>query len=511
MQKITSVATKNWKAINLKCYYGRKIEGNIYSICKKERNNDTKTTEYVEQFQKEIDESKYEIFEGKQITYISDTHGKAEFGEELLDRRYRYIINTGSSRSSKTWSINQCLFRYATSYNYKQVTILRDVAKHCRELVETEFLEWLRDPNGRVKELQRGELTNEEFADIMSREALIDTLKRNKTEHTYETPSLSLMRFTGADDLDSIMGKAQNVLWINEPYRFSKQVFDQLDQRTSDFVIMDWNPKQKHFIDDLSKHERAVVLHSTYKENPFCPAEQAIKIDSYEPTDYNIKNGTADEYLWQVMGLGIKAEMPNKIYNDWGNCSLDEFNSLPLQSYFGIDWGLEAPTVVVECKYDGDGTFYFHELLYESERMMTSNLKKQLGANWNEILKEKGLGLIPYYIDMFGIKKGTDLIVCDNNRPEKISELRNIGYWAVPAYKPKGSVTSNEHSGISFMQRVKIVVTRNSENIWNEYDMYEWAFFKETNLEKPIKKDDHAMDAMRYIATYLKKYLSINV
>lgn len=511
MQNVTSVAVANWKAINLKCYYAKKIDGNKYTICKKQRSRETNNTEFANQFDVEINPKDYEIYQGDQICYLSDIKNKQEFGSELLDRRYRYIINTGSSRSSKTWSINQCLYRYATSYNYKHITILRDVAKHCRELVETEFLDWLRDPNQRVKELQKGIISNDEFSKIMHQESLLETLNRNKTEHTYETPSQSLIRFTGADDLDSIMGKSQNVLWINEPYRFNKDVFDQLDQRTSEFIIIDWNPKQKHFIDNLSRHERAFEIHSTYKKNPFCPPEQAAKIDSYEPTPYNIKNGTANEYLWQVMGLGIRAEMPNKIYSGWKECTLNEFNSLPFQSYFGIDWGLEAPTVIVECKYNGDGAFYFNELLYESERNMIYNIKTQLGENWNEILKAKDLGIVTYYIDKIGIEKETDLIVCDNNKPEKINELRMLNYWAVPAYKPPGSATSDEFSGISFLQRANIYVTSNSNNIWSEYDTYEWAFFKDMNLEKPIKRNDHAMDAMRYIATYLKKYLSIDI
>jgi len=500
--KVTNVAVKNWKAINLKCYYVKKGEDGMYTFYSKDVRKG-----FIEEFTKGVDESKYQIDVYDHITYLSDINDLQEFGSEMLYRRFRYVINTGSSRSSKTWSINQCLYRYATSYNYKHITILRDIAKHCRELVETDFLDWMRDPNGRVLELQKGEIHNDEFADIMTEETLVNTLDRNKTDHTYETTSKSLLRFTGADDIDSIMGKSQSVLWVNEPYRFSKLIFDQLDQRTTDFVVLDWNPKQKHFIDDLSRHERAIVIHSTYKENPFCPPEQALKIDSYEPTEQNIKNGTADQYLWAVMGLGIKAEMPNKIYRNWKECSLKEFDQLPYQAYYGLDWGLTSPTAIVVCKYDGDGTFYLNELLYESEISITEKVKKQLGEGWHEILQKKGLGIIPYYLDSFGIKKDTDIIVCDSNKPDNIQELRNADYWAVPAKKGAGSV----FSGISFIQRANIVVTRNSSNIWSEYDMYEWEFARGMNLERPIKRDDHTMDSINYVTTYMKTHLNISI
>ena len=82
------------------------------------------------------------------------------------------------------------------------------------------------------------------------------------------------------------------------------------------------------------------------------------------PNKLNIKNGTADKWHWMVYGLGLLAEKPNRVYKGWTTCSIEEFDSLPYETYYGLDFGISAPTAVVAVKYDGDRTFYVDEIPY---------------------------------------------------------------------------------------------------------------------------------------------------
>ena len=75
----------------------------------------------------------------------------------------------------------------------------------------------------------------------------------------------------------------QDICWINEPYKFSHEVYKQLSQRTSKYIIFDWNPKQNHWIDIERKKDNTITLHSTFKDNPFCPKESKTQILSYQP------------------------------------------------------------------------------------------------------------------------------------------------------------------------------------------------------------------------------------
>jgi len=88
----------------------------------------------------------------------------------------------------------------------------------------------------------------------------------------------STIEFMGGDEENRVHGFQGNIAHLNEPYKFGLEAFDQIDMRTSDFIIIDWNPKNNHWIDEVARRENAIVIHSTFKDNPFIPEEQKKKI-----------------------------------------------------------------------------------------------------------------------------------------------------------------------------------------------------------------------------------------
>jgi phage terminase large subunit len=84
-----------------------------------------------------------------------------------------------------------------------------------------------------------------------------------------------------------------------------KSTFDQLDMRCSDTVFMDYNPVGKLWSDDLVKQDNAIIIHSTFKDNPFVPLEQRkdIVLLSQQNT---INNKPQPMLMWSVYGLGLK-------------------------------------------------------------------------------------------------------------------------------------------------------------------------------------------------------------
>ena len=193
----------------------------------------------------------------------------------------------------------------------------------------------------------------------------------NKPESIYTFPNGSTIEFMGGDEENRVHGFQGNVAHLNEPYKFGEDAFNQIDMRTSDYIIIDWNPKSKHFIDELSKRENAIVIHSTYKDNPFVPLEQKKKIESYLSVKYcevveknlikhsdvynydfdnnplkftnsqikelkralfNESEGTNNDYLHLVYAKGLKAEKPNRIFRNWKIIEDAEFDALPYPS-----------------------------------------------------------------------------------------------------------------------------------------------------------------------------------
>ena len=258
-------------------------------------------------------------------------------------RKYKYILNKGSSRSSKTFSLIDCMDLYARAYKDKRLTVWRDTKTDCKKTVLNDTLKRLKATN-RYKAAQ-------DF---------------NKTESIFTYSTGSTFEIHGTDDEETVHGLTQDVAWLNEPYKISRDTFDQIDQRTSDFMFIDLNPKKGHWSDDLEKDPRCLVIHSTFNDNPFCPEEQRSKILSYQPVSmcavvlnkllgeneareydlvFNPLNipdkqlaelsrcrenefkRSASAFKWSVYGLGMKAEKPNRIYS-WNEISLDEYNKI---------------------------------------------------------------------------------------------------------------------------------------------------------------------------------------
>jgi len=435
-------------------------------------------------------------------------------------KNYKLIVEEGSSRSSKTWSNFQNLFLDLFENPLTTCTILRDTQKSCREIVEIDWVKWLSDPMGRKKQLEKKEISVFEFDALIKKENLTKYFLRNKTNHTWTfLHNNSFIRFTGLDDEDDAMGMTQDICWINEPYKFSHEVYKQLSQRTSKYILFDWNPKQTHWVNEEKRKENTITLFSTFEDNPFCPEESRIHIQSYQPIshsfikdkDYNIelnKNnytkkqlnelkrciynetvGSASLYHWLVFGLGQKSEKPNRIFKGWELLSNSDFEKLPYQSYYGLDYGLSAPSALVEMKFDGDENYFFREILYKP----LNDIKGSLSDEFERL----------------NIPKHKQIIADSGNElnKEESRKLKNAGYNIIQAKKGAGSISS----GIETMQKSKIHYTKESINIEQEYENYSWKIWQGIQMDVPEENgDDHSLDAMKYVISWFVKVFRLS-
>jgi phage terminase large subunit len=257
---------------------------------------------------------------------------------------------------------------------------------------------------------------------------------------------------------------------------------------------MDYNPVGNHWADNVMKRDNAFVIHSTFKDNPFIPIEQKKKILSYEPTEYNVKQGTANDYNWQVFGLGLKAQKQGRIYN-WNEINYYDYLNIEKQTYYGCDWGLVDPFAIVEVKYH-DGNLYVHELNYKSENELRKNLTTtelhQINANQDE-------GLVSWMFTKLNIQKDK-IIVCDSNRPTKIIALRRSGWEYAVSVGGKTRLIDR----IGTMQGLNVYYTSTSKNI--EFEQENYSYQKDrfgVTLENPEDGNDHLINAIEYIAQKL--------
>jgi len=358
---------------------------------------------------------------------------------DALNSKSRFIVNQGGSRSSKTYSICQMLIVYCVQNPNKVVSIVRKTFPALRATVMRDFFEIMKDLE------------------------IYEKANHNMSENIYRFPNGSIVEFFSVDDEQKIRGRKRDVGWCNEANELWFEDFQQLNMRTEEKLIFDYNPSDSSSWLYKLPAEESVMIKSTYKDNPFLPESIKRQIEDLKRTD---------EALYQIYALGEKAISKSNIYNNWTFLGRKPQR---FQSYvYGLDFGYNHPTALIRV-YWSDGDIWIEPVIYESY-LTTSEL----------IEKFKQLE----------IEKTVD-ILADYSRPEIIAELQNAGYNVNNANK-------SVKMGINFVKTFG-VFCQEDEALKKEYENYKWKKIGDIITEEPVKLYDDAMDAVRYATTYIKE------
>lgn len=376
---------------------------------------------------------------------------KTKHAIETLKKKV--VVHEGATRSGKTTAILQYLSKERADVIGDKVTIARETFAGIKDTVLFDF---------------------EEVVDTMKIKIYPD-INRNRSTQTYSVGNNGgEISFIGLDNFRKLKGRWQDITWINEAIDISKQHFDQLEQRTNKFCILDYNPSEvEHWIyNSVIPRDDAILIHSTFKNNPFLPNAIVKKILSYEPTPENIRQGTADKYMWEVYGLGIRAKVEGVVFPYW-----EEIDRIPDGARFlayGLDFGFSSDPAALVAVYKYDSGIIIDELLY-AHRLTNKDLSEQFEA--------------------LGIDKEAE-IIADCAEPKSIEEIFRLGWNIKAARKGDDSI----RYGIKVMSNGKIRVTSRSINLKNEMRKYKYAQDSAGNfLKKPVDKWNHCIDGARYV------------
>ncbi len=358
---------------------------------------------------------------------------------DALNSDKRFIINQGGSRSSKTYSLCQMIIVYCIQNPNKVVSIVRKTFPALRATVMRDFFEIMKDLE------------------------IYEKANHNMSENIYRFPNGSIVEFFSVDDEQKIRGRKRDIGWCNEANELWFEDFQQLNMRTEEKLIFDYNPSDSSSWLYKLPTEESVLIKSTYRDNPFLPESIKRQIEDLKRTD---------EALYQIYALGEKAISKSNIYNNWTFLGRKPQR---FQSYvYGLDFGYNHPTALIRV-YWSDGDIWIEPVIYESY-LTTSEL----------IEKFKQLE----------IEKTVD-ILADYSRPEIIAELQNAGYNVNNANK-------SVKMGINFVKTFG-VYCQEDEALKKEYENYKWKKVGDIITEEPVKLYDDAMDAVRYATTYIKE------
>jgi len=352
-----------------------------------------------------------------------------------LTKRIRAI--PGGSSASKTISIILYLIALAQSDKTKTITSI------CSES---------------IPHLKRGAVRD--FKNIMQGHHYWKDKLWNATDSIYTFETGSQIEFFSTDNGDKLRGARRDRLFINEANNITFEAFEQLEIRTKDFVLLDWNPSNEfwYYTELRGKRDDVEEITLTYKDNE--ALDQQI-VDSLEQR----KNRKG---WWQVYGLGQLGEVEGKIYKDWQ--IIDEVPHEARLERYGLDFGYtNDPTSIVQIFYY-NGSYILNELTYQK-------------------------GLSNKQIADIILSHPTALVVADSAEPKSIDEIASYGVSIVGAEKGKDSIVN----GVQLVQAQRISMTKKSINIIREFRNYLWTTDRDGKvINEPEGGFDHSMDAIRY-------------
>lgn len=314
--------------------------------------------------------------------------------------------------------------------------------------------------------LKRGAILD--FLQIMQQQGYFKDKRWNKTDFTYTFETGSKIEFFSVDQPGKVRGPRRDRLFINEANNINYETFDQLEVRTKEFIILDWNPVSEFwYYDKVAGREDVEHLVLTYRDNE---ALDKRIVDTIEMR--RERKG-----WWKVYGEGLLGEVEGKIYKDWQ--IVDELDHHAKLERYAIDFGYSNDPTAVIAIYYLNGGYILDELAFQREM---SN--KQIA----DVIKNQPQPQI--------------LTIADSAEPKSIDDIKMQGVNILPAEKGKDSVLN----GIQLVQDQRISMTKRSVNLIKEYRNYLWEVDKDGKiLNVPEHEFSHSMDAVRYGLTSLIK------
>jgi len=386
--------------------------------------------------------------------------------EAYASKKYKGYVLPGGTRSSKTFSIIQLLIFYCQeNYNKnKKILIARQAYSDLKDTVMRDFFDILKG-YGLYKEK--------------------DHTRSNPQSYEYMGNTIY---FRGLDAGGS-HGEAYDVFWINETFEAELAAYLQLNQRLRGFFIMDYNPCfTEHWILEkvLKRPDIWLSPTSTILDNPFAPEENVKEVLAYDPSKTeNVLNGTADDFMWKVYGLGEMSAREGIIFK-YVNY-IPEF-PVNVDYWYGLDLGyVNDETALAKIYIDEPNKQLYAEcLMYES----TENPM-----------------LINDYFNSVGIERYIP-IICDSSDKyisqnkgavEFVKELKLMG-WNIS----KVSKTHDRYYWIGKAHEYKLNIVFSKDrpelggHVKKEFENFMWRRINGIQVNQPVDKWDHFISAMLY-------------
>ena len=349
------------------------------------------------------------------------------------------IVNQGGTSSGKTYSILQVLILKALSEPNLIITVAGQDIPNLKA--------------GAMRDIERIFDTTPFF------KKQIDS--HNRTDKQYKFKNSSLIEFKSYDNAQDAKNGKRDYLFVNEANGVAYDIFEELQVRTTRQTYIDYNPTAPFWAHSkLIGRDDVQLFISNFTHNPFLDNNIKSKILKYKETDPE---------RWRVYGLGKTGSVQGAIFTNiiWVSMLPEGLKKVS----YGLDFGFTNDPTALVVQGELNGERWAKLLIYET------------GLTNQDIAQKLSLLQI----------KRIDTIFADSAEAKSIEELKRLGFNVKPAPKGRDSVLW----GIDKIKEIPLRIVQN-EDFKHEALNYQWTKVGESWINKPVDRNNHAWDALRY-------------
>lgn len=302
-----------------------------------------------------------------------------------------------------------------------------------------------------------------------------------------DLPNCNRFIFKAWQDFVGPQGTSCDYVFVDEALRVDPRIIKVLSLGVRKQMIFAYNPTKKSELDEWLLPDKSNFLHTTWKDNDWLTDEQKDFFRMLKEKAERPNATLYDQFAYKCYYLGEESDMTGRCFNNLAYCTYDDYLAVPAEEARAMDmaFGGTDRMAIVGCKlyqnrlyvhsyYYGIGTLKPEEValrLYECgfhseqavmadfgsvSRMILNDVVSAANGTWTDYRISRGFSLFSApkgpIMEGMAMLMGLDAIVIDDSSPSTREEFEKI----------------------------------------------------ELTEDRKLKGKDHAVDAVRYAATWLK-------
>jgi hypothetical protein len=338
----------------------------------------------------------------------------------------------------------------------------------------------------------------------------------------YQYPNGSIIAVGGMDKPSKILSSEWDIIYPQEATELSEHDWEMCGMRLRNGktpiqqLIGDCNPDaSNHWLRQRASAGATLMLETQHEDNPVLFRRGKITPEGMRYLA-RLDALSGVRYLRYRKGLWVSAE--GMIYENAWNPALNLIHKGPIPRdwprYLAIDFGFTHPFVCLWGALDPDGRLVIYRQIYKTKTLVEDHAKDiAIASGWYQLL--------PKTHEMYRSRPADwadplpRVVICDHDAEDRATLERHLGIYTTPAkktvsdgiqavavrFRPAGDgrprLTIMRDTLVERDQ--DLALGKRPTCLEEEPESYVW---RQPGKEEPVKENDHAMDALRYLVAY---------